>query len=223
MNMRTFLGKQFSELSLVVAGVLFSSFMFFHPANTAQGALEPIWVPVHVIWFVSYLLIICGLVPLYAFTVAQGTLTTVGYWLSLIGTVLSLPIAVWDSFIVPYLAVHAPDFISQIEEVSVETPVLVFRVIVFLTIFIFSLGFMVFGTELIRLRQLNQIAGICLALGAPLFWIGALFVSQGAIGNVVTEIGATLFGLGLILFGRHLLDHANASKSHTGLGSSDVN
>ena len=100
------------------------------------------------------------------------------YWLSFIGTVLSLPIAVWDSFVIPYLAKHAPDFISQIEEISVETPVLVFRIIVFLTVFIFSLGFFLCGISLVRTRMAPRVAGVCLAVGAPLFWIGALFVSN---------------------------------------------
>ncbi|MBL1179029.1 MAG: hypothetical protein FWK01_28870 [Pantanalinema sp. GBBB05] len=142
---------------------------------------------------------------------------SVSYWLSFMGTVLSLPIAVWDSFMIPYLAIHAPDLILQIEEVSVETPVLIFRTIVFLTVFIFSVGFVVFGIGLIRLRFLNQVSGACFILGAPLFWIGALFFSKGSMGNIVTEIGATLFGVGLILLGKHLLDNVNATKFHLDL------
>ncbi|HBB31618.1 MAG TPA: hypothetical protein DDZ80_15900 [Cyanobacteria bacterium UBA8803] len=83
----------------------------------------------------------------------------------------------------------------------------------FLTIFIFSLGFILLGIALVLLRLLNLLSGICLALGAPLFWIGALFVSQEPMGNVVTEIGATLFGLGLILLGKQLLSNFNATES----------
>lgn len=215
--MKNFSQKQFSGWSLTIAGILFSSFMFFHPANTAQGALEPGWVPVHILWFIAYLLIICGFVPLSVLVASKGGMITVGYWLSFIGTVLSLPIAVWDSFIVPFLAVHAPDLILQIEEVSVETPVLIFRTIVFLTVFIFSGGFVVFGISLIRLWFLNQVSGACFILGAPLFWIGALFFSKGSMGNTVTEVGATLFGLGLILLGKHLLGNVNVAKSHPGL------
>jgi hypothetical protein len=192
-------------LLLIVAGILFAGFMFFHPANNSQGALEAIWVPVHFAWFLSYLLIICSFIPLYVpLTTSQSSLTTISYWLSFIGTVLSLPIAVWDSFIIPYLAKHAPDFISQIEEISTETPVLVFRIIVFLTVFIFSLGFLLYGISLIQTRIAPMVVGICLAMGAPLFWIGALFVSQGSMGNLITEIGAFLFGIGLVIFGATL-------------------
>jgi uncharacterized membrane protein len=43
--------------------------------------------------------------------------------------------------------------------------------------------------------------GVCLAMGAPMFWIGALFVSKGSMGNLIIEIGAFLFGVGLIIVG----------------------
>jgi len=208
---------KFSGLGLIVAGILFGSFMFFHPVNNVEGALEKIWVPVHMMWFIAYLLIICSWVPLYALIIAHGTLMKVSYWLSLIGTVLSVPIAVWDSFIVPYLAVHAPDFVLQIEEISVETPVVVFRIIVFLTIFIFCLGFILFGIESMRLQLLDKISSACLALGSPLFWIGALFVSKGPIGNLVTEIGGFLFGIGLLILGKNLFLHAKLANSYTDL------
>ena len=47
--------------------------------------------------------------------------------------------------------------------------------------------------------------GLCLACGAPMFWVGALFVSKGSLGNVVTEIGALLFGVGIVFLGATLL------------------
>jgi hypothetical protein len=192
-------------LLLIAAGILFGGFMFFHPANNSQGALEAIWVPVHFAWFLSYLLIICSFMPLYVpLTTSQNSLVTISYWLSFVGTVLSLPIAVWDSFVIPYLAKHAPDFIPQIEEISSETPVLVFRIIVFLTVFIFSLGFFLYGISLVQTRIVPMVVGVCLVVGAPLFWIGALFVSKGSMGNLITEIGAFLFGVGLVIFGATL-------------------
>lgn len=204
---------RWSGLLFMVAGGLFGTFMFFHPANNPQGALEPIWVPVHVLWFISYLLIACSLVPLYVLISSQDRLTIISYWLSFIGTILSLPIAVWDSFVVPYLAKHAPDFIIQIEELSVEPSVFVFRVIVFLTIFLFCLGFILFGIASIRLQLLPKVAGGCVAAGAPLFWIGALFISKTAMGNLITEIGALLFGIGLVMLGKTLF--ANFSAIYT--------
>ncbi|MBW4522760.1 MAG: hypothetical protein KME16_24230 [Scytolyngbya sp. HA4215-MV1] len=182
--------------------------MFFHPANTPRGALEAIWVPVHIAWFFAYLLIICSFVFLYQSLIASQTaFTKLGYWLSFLGTVLSLPIAVWDSFVIPYLAKHAPDFILQIEEVSMETPVLIFRIIVFLTILIFSLGFLLYGISVMQMRIAPKMAGAGLAVGAPLFWIGALFFSKGMLGNLITEIGAVLFGLGLLILGIHLVSN----------------
>ncbi|AFY75350.1 hypothetical protein Syn7502_03510 [Synechococcus sp. PCC 7502] len=197
-----YLNLRASGLLSIVAGVLFASFMFFHPANNAQGALEPIWVPVHLAWFLSYILIICSFIPIYVpLASSKNFLLTISYWLAFVGSLLCLPIAVWDSFVIPYLARHAPDFIAQIEETSTETSVLVFRVIVFLTIFIFSLGFILYGIALVQKRFVPILSGFCLAVGAPLFWVGALFVSKGSMGNLITDIGAFLFGVGFVFFG----------------------
>jgi hypothetical protein len=211
-----------SGIMLVVAGLLFGSFMFFHPPNTPQGAIEAIWVPVHSIWFCSYLLIVCSLVLLYPLTSAAGVLGTFGYWLSFLGSVLSLPIAVWDSFIVPYLASHAPDFILQIEEISTETPVLVFRIIFFLTVIAFSIGFIIYSISLVRLQLLPIVAGVCLALGAPLFWVGAIFISKTSLSNIVTEMGAVLFGIGLVVLGSKLLSIPLQSRGNNTLSGQPV-
>lgn len=97
-----------SGFLLILAGILFGGFMFFHPANTTQGALSPIWSSVHLACFFAYLLIICSFIPLYSPIIStQNSLLSISYWLSVMGTVLSLPIAAWDSFIIPYLAKHS--------------------------------------------------------------------------------------------------------------------
>lgn len=197
-----------SALMLIGAGLLFGGFMFFHPTNNPQGALESIWVPVHFAWFLSYVLLACSFLPLYSLITSQGVLATVAYWVAFLGTIMSLPIAVWDSFVIPYLAKHAPDFIQQIEEISTEPSVLTFRIIVFLTVFLFSLGFILYGLSVIHNRRSPLIAGLGMVIGAPLFWIGAFGFSQGPLGNRVTEVGAFLFGLGLVMLGIALWSHA---------------
>jgi hypothetical protein len=189
-------------IALMIAGILFSSFMFFHPANNPEGALKPIWTPVHVAWVSAYLLILLSFVPLYPrLEIHPNRLTMIGYFLSFAGVALSLPIAVWDAFIVPYLACHAPTMILDIEEISPEASVVVFRGIFFLTVLLFSVGFMLFGMAGGQSRFFSGLAGTCLAVGAPLFWIGAIVVSKTALGNTVTILGAVLFGLGLIQVG----------------------
>ncbi|KGF72049.1 hypothetical protein DO97_13615 [Neosynechococcus sphagnicola sy1] len=207
--MLTLAGIRSSGVMLIVAGILFGSFMFFHPPNNPQGALAAIGVPIHLMWLLSYLLIALSWVPLSALRPSHSFLSSIAYYLSFLGTILSLPIAVWDAFLVPYLARHAPDFIPQIEEISGEIPVLIFRMIIFLTVFEFSLGFMLYGVSALRSRLFPNIVGICLAVGAPLFWVGALVVSQGSLGNTVTEMGALLFGVGLAILGRTLLVNAD--------------
>lgn len=38
-----------------------------------------------------------------------------------------------------------------------------------------------------------------MALGGPLFWIGAIGFSHGPLGNMVTTAGAAMFGIGWVL------------------------
>lgn len=190
-------GGRWSGLLLLVAGVLFGGFMFWHPPNDVAGAMQPIWVPVHGAWLLAYGLMVCGWVPLYGWLGMRGRWVALGYGLAFLGLVLSLPIAVWDSFVVPELAVHAPGLIELIEEGSMEAPALVFRGLVFLGIFVFSVGFGVLGVTGWRSGLWSGLTGLGLAIGAPLFWLGALVVSQGPMGNGVTELGAVLFGVGM--------------------------
>src|SRR5215213_11430668 len=56
---------RWSGLAAMVGGVLYALFMFFHPPNEPAGMDDALWVPVHVVWLVSILLILLGLVGLY--------------------------------------------------------------------------------------------------------------------------------------------------------------
>jgi hypothetical protein len=48
-----------------LAGLLFALVPLLHPPNTTAGALEPAWVPVHLAWLVSYVLILFALPTLF--------------------------------------------------------------------------------------------------------------------------------------------------------------
>jgi len=164
--------------------------------------MNPIWAPIHLMWFISYILILFGLNGIYPIFASASTRLGKPAWiLSFLGTALSLPIAAWDAFIVPYLAVHAPDMITQVEETSNELPVLTFRLIVYLTVIIFSIGFVLLGIATMRSRVLPRAAGLLVLVGAPMFWLGAIVFSQGSTGNSVTIVGAVLFGVGMSWFG----------------------
>ena len=82
-----------------------------------------------------------------------------------------------------------------------ELPVVAFRLIFFLTVITFSLGFVLLGIAAIRSRVMPRAAGLLVLIGAPLFWLGAIVFSQGSTGNAVTIGGAVLFGVGISWFG----------------------
>ncbi len=110
-------------------------------------------------------------------------------------------IAAWEAFIVPYLAVHAPDIITQVEQTSTELPAVTFRLIFFLTVITLSLGFVLLGIVAIGSRVMPRVAGLLVLVGTPLFWLGAVVFSHGSTGNAVTIGGAALLGVGISWFG----------------------
>lgn len=196
------MSMRWSGSLLLLAGLLFGTFMFFHPPNNPVGAQDPVWAPVHVAWLVSYLLMLFGLQGLQPMLrAAAGRFGVLAWTLALLSVALSLPIAAWDAFIVPFLAVHAPDLIVQVEETSPELPVVTFRMLFFLTVITFSVGFVLLGVALRRLSTPLRGAALPLALGAPVFWAGAVIFSEGPAGNAVTLVGAVLFGAGLARLG----------------------
>lgn len=198
--------------ALTAAGMLFGAFMFFHPANDATGALEPVWTPVHLAWYLSYLLMLIGLPACAAGAVAGDRwLGRIGYGLAWLGVALSLPLANWDAFLVPYLAAHAPDMIKDVEEMSGEAPVVAFRGLVSAAIIGSSLGFILLGAALMRGGK--WLSGPLLAVGMPLFWIGALVFSAGKLGNSITTVGAVIFGIGLVILGQDVASRPAAVPS----------
>lgn len=56
---------RWSGLAAMLGGALYALFMFFHPPNEPAGMDDALWMPVHVVWLVSVLLILLGLVGLY--------------------------------------------------------------------------------------------------------------------------------------------------------------
>ncbi|HET6378452.1 MAG TPA: hypothetical protein VFG05_09140 [Methylocella sp.] len=118
------------------------------------------------------------------------------------GIVLSVPIASYDSFITPCLALRSPAMTKDIEESSLETPALAFRIFFVLHLLLFSLFSIVLGIFSLKTSLIPRLAGIFIALGAPIFWLGALvFSGNAASGNAVPALGAMLYGLGFMRLG----------------------
>jgi hypothetical protein len=225
-----------------LAGLLFALVPVLHPPNTVAGALEPIWVPVHLAWLTSYVLILFALPTLFvaanspaspasptstalsdlsdlsalsaptAWT-APSPIALTGFLLAFTGTALSITIATYDTFIVPTLAANVPPMIELINRTVEEPGLAAFHATYYLAVATFSLGFILLGLAMRSVPAVPRWAGPLLAVGAPLFWLGLGFRDPGGRESAVTMAGAALFGVGLIAVGQGLARHRGGSPS----------
>jgi hypothetical protein len=207
-----------------LAGLLFALVPVLHPPNTVAGAQEPIWVPVHLAWLASYVLILFALPTLFLAAnrtptpqsdlsaptarTAPSPIALTGFLLAFTGTALSLTIATYDTFIVPTLAANVPPLIELINRTVDEPGLAAFHATYYLAIATFSLGFILLGLAMRGVPAVPRWAGPLLAVGAPLFWLGLGFRDPGGRESAVTMAGAALFGLGLIAVGQGLVRQA---------------
>ena len=79
---------RWSGLTTLLAGVLYAAGALLHPVGEDLAAVNnPNWVPAHLVYWVSVLLLHLGLVGLYARQAKQtGWLGLVGFVLAFIGT-----------------------------------------------------------------------------------------------------------------------------------------
>jgi hypothetical protein len=174
---------RWSGLAAMVGGVLYALFMFFHPPNEPAGMDDALWVPVHVVWLVSILLILVGLVGLYVrYADRMGSLGLVAFLVAFFGNALLVAGSFIDAFVLPTLALKLPEVF--------ESPPLPISIALALTYVLFLLGYVLLGTLIIRSGVLPRWAGLLLAVGAPLFVVGVDTL------QLITLLGAVLFGIG---------------------------
>jgi len=197
-----------------LAGLLFALVPVLHPPNTIAGALQPAWLPVHLAWLASYILILFALPTLFLAANQTPTaapalsgpsaLSLTGFLLAFTGTALSIPIATYDTYVIPTLSNYAPPLIELINQTVVDPGIAAFHATYYLAIATFSLGFILLGLALRRASGVPKWGGPLLALGAPLFWIGVGFRGLGERESFVTMAGGIVFGAGLIVVGQGL-------------------
>ena len=184
---------RWSGLPNVAAGVLVALFLLLHPERHAAGTLGGAYEILHLIGVLSVILALLGLIGLYAVHVHQGGyLGLVGFLLAFTGTALRGAVAFFDGFVVPILAVQAPDLLNNLQSAFPWPAIAVFP----LTSACFILGFLLFGMMLLRAAALPRPGAVFLVLGAPLLGLGPLSAPL-----ILPQIGSLLFGAGQIWLG----------------------
>ena len=193
---------RWSGLAAMAGGALYALFLFFHPPNEPSGMDDVLWVPVHVVWLVSIVLVLLGLVGLYVRYADQtGSLGLAAFVVAFLGNTLLVAGSFIDAFVIPVLALKFP--------VVFEDPPVPLSIALSLTYLLFVLGYVLLGTAIVRSGVLPRWAGLMLAVGAPLFAVGVATVQP------LTVVGAVLFGVGWAWLGYMMVSGQSVAVQQT--------
>lgn len=195
---------RWSGLALMLGGIAFGVHLITHPpGETAQYALYPLWVPSHLLGSIASVIILFGLVGLYARQSEKiGLPGLIGFVLTFVGFTLSAGALVFVSVVfVPFLAAQGMDslvdpqgqlFTSSAMQLTIGVGALSLL-----------LGLLVLAITTLRAGVLPRWGAWLIILTIPLGIVGGAFVFF--VGTSLQSILQTLLGVllsvGLVAWG----------------------
>lgn len=186
---------RWSGLITLLAGVLYAAGALVHPVGEGLAAVaEPNWVPAHLVYWVSIILLHLGLVGLYAQQVEEaGRLGLIGFVLAFAGTALVGSIVLVAATLTPLIGTEAPGIFQQ------ATTMPDFLAAVF--VLGFGLGYVLFGVATMRAGVFPRWSGLLLIIGVTLFVISEAVPMEATVAHGLVTSGDVIFGLGLVWMG----------------------
>jgi hypothetical protein len=186
---------RWSGLALVTGGLLMVVATVLHPSRETPAtilAAEVRLVAAHVLFTLSYLLVLLGLPGLYGpHSVRMGRLGLVGFVLAFLGTML-IAVSGNFGFLAPVLAAEAPEAIDAINRYPPEAAL---NAVAFVG---FVVGFVTFGVAMAKTASFPRPSGVLVAVGAPCQVVGfALAQLASPVLWAVAVLGSVALGAGL--------------------------
>jgi hypothetical protein len=186
---------RWSGLALVAGGLLMVVATVLHPSRETPATIleaEVRLVAAHVLFTLSYLLVLLGLPGLYgAHSVRMGRLGLVGFLLAFMGTML-IAVSGNFGFLAPVLAADSPQTIDIINR---YLPEVALNAVAFVG---FVVGFVMFGMAMAKTAGFLRPSGLLVAVGAPAQVLG--FGTAQVVSPVlwaVAVLGSVALGAGL--------------------------
>jgi hypothetical protein len=186
---------RWSGLAALVGGILLAVLsilesVLFGSQPDSEVVASSAWIIVEVAWIVAALLIILGLVGLYARQAEQaGSLGLIAFLVALAGTVMVSGIDWSAAFMAPWFAETAPELVDA-------EPTGVFLAGLLLSLVLLALGYFLFGLASLQARMLPRGAAVLLMVGAVLIVVMGFLES----GFDVVVLGAALAWMGYALW-----------------------
>jgi hypothetical protein len=178
-------------LTSIFAGALYALGAFLHPVGEDLAAVTSSnWVPAHVVYWISVILMQFGLVGLYARQAKEtGLFGLASFVLAFIGTSIVASIMVITSTVIPLLATQTPAILTA----AMRPPTLA----LFMFAMGFGLGYILFGLAIMRAGVLPRWSGLLLIVGILLFAVSEAQLFDPTLSHVMVTVGDVIFGLGL--------------------------
>ena len=185
---------RWSGLALMIGGILGAISLVIHPlSETASDVASSLWVPAHLLGFVSTIPLIFGLIGLYARQAEEtGRLVLLGFALTLIGAISEGMEQLWIEVIIyPFLVANSPALFDSLRSSPAYLGSVALGFILFLG------GFIVFGAAMVR----------------------AAVLPRWTVWLVVMAVVPTIFILGLVVL---VLSGVATASSLSGPGSPTI-
>jgi len=188
----------------MLGGAAFAVHLITHPpGETAQYAFYPLWVPSHLIGAIGFVLILLGMIGLYARQLEKvGLLGLIGFILTFVGFTLSAGALIFLSvIIVPFLAVQGMD--SLVDPKGPLFSSLAMQLTVGVSALSLLLGMLLFAIATLRANILPRWGAWLVIVSIPLGILGVLliFFIGTSLQGIVQAIPGIVVGLGLIAWG----------------------
>ncbi|MDH3691477.1 MAG: TMEM198/TM7SF3 family protein [Gammaproteobacteria bacterium] len=190
--------------SNIAGGVLVAAAYLSHPHHeTPEVIASNYWLWTHVLFVLSLLFGIFGLIALMGHTFRKVTISgLVGYLIAISSLILIFGLNYYETFINPVVAVEAPQFVESYGAgLMIGAVAMLFPT----TGGLFVIGYVMFSIDLLRSKQLGR--------GAPgLMIIGVLVFGAGLSGffpMLVVQLGSIVFGVATAWLGYQLIKAAS--------------
>jgi hypothetical protein len=189
---------RWSGLAGILAAVLYAFGAVLHPAGEDIAAYTSAnWVPSHLAYWASALLMQLGLVGIYARQAGRaGWLGLVGFVLAMAGTAFVGTIVYMVATVVHLVAMQAPALFEQ-----ATTPPTSAMLVLVLG---FGLGYILLGIATIRASVFPRWTGLLLIVGVALSLAGEALPLGSAVSHALVTAGDLIFALGLAWLGYRL-------------------
>lgn len=175
---------RWSGLSALIGGVLYIfsdivQFIVFGDQPESAAAATDAWIILDMFFLVAIMLIFLGLAGLYARQAEHaGIFGLFAFVVALSGTAMLFGFVWTGTFLLPYMASAAPEFVDPGFLDADPSGTLMLGVI--LTFGLFVIGWVLFGLSSLRAKVLPRGASVLLMIGAVFFFILFMLVLPGA-------------------------------------------